>query len=95
MSAVLGRLVFEPTGHVGGVYTDDLRDYYAALGATTTVRAGHVEPEGNGWVATLEPWVMPGANTWSRRSPCYPTRGHALEWERVMVNLAIEAGAHP
>ena len=94
MSVSLGRLVFGQDGSFGGIYSDNLRDYYVALGGSKTVRAGHVEPEGDGWVATLEPWAQRGAELETPRSPCFTYRAEALAWEDRMVTKAILRG-HP
>jgi len=65
------------TAQFGGIYSDDLKPYFDALGQSLTQRASDVEPDGDGWTAGIRAWVPGGA---VELGP-FPTRADALAAE--------------
>lgn len=53
----MNSIIFDPkTGQLQGVYADELREVYDALGMTDIRRASHVEPGADGqWYVDFSP----------------------------------------
>ena len=65
------------TGKFGAIYADALRPYFDALGQSVTQRASDVEPDGDGWSASIREWVPNGTVVLGP----FPTRAEALAAE--------------
>jgi len=65
------------TGTFGAIYSDALRQYFDDLGHSVTQRASDVEPDGDGWTASIRAWVPGGAVVLGP----FNTRSEALEAE--------------
>lgn len=86
----LGVLTFEDDGTAGAIYTDEIAEYLRDLSPDGTInvqRASEVEPtpDGQGWVATMRPWVPGGAV----ELPARPTRAEALAAEVQYLYMVL------
>lgn len=71
------------------VYDDRLAPIATALGVTTTRRASHVEPHGDGWAADMSPVGGPVLLLGGRP---FRTRAAALKAERAWLDAEFMAG---
>lgn len=73
------NLVIRPSGRIVFVYDDAVADACRGIGKMTTVRASHVEPDGDTWTVDLRPSGGPVV-------PGFATRAAGLAYEIDWLN---------